>query len=362
MKGPAVAVLLVEDEPADARLIAEYFKEFGRGISMDHASTLKEALTRPPGAFGAVLVDMNLPDSQGLANVEAVARHFTDAAVAVLTGQNEGSLAAAAVRSGATDYIVKGEASGAEFVAAVRRVIDLKRSAEIERLRHRDRLQKDFIANVSHEFRTPIAAIKGAVETLQAGHLKGPDRDEFLDIIARHTERLRRLVEDVLLVSSIDAALRPPSAEPVGLRRVADSVLAGLAQLAERNGVRLQLDVPAGLKVKADPSQLERVLENLIANAVEYNREGGEVVVSARLEDTSVVVAVCDTGMGIPADDLPQLFERFHRTAAARARKSGGTGLGLLIVKRLVEAHGGRVWAESREGEGSTFRISLPAA
>lgn len=363
MSEPGVAILVVEDNPGDARLIKEYLEEYGRGsFKLDNAGTLKDALRRPPGAFQAVLVDMDLPDSRGLPNVAAVSRHFTDAAIAVLTGRNEASLAAAAVRSGAQDYIVKGELDGPAFVGAVRRVIDLKRSTEIDRLRSRDKLQKEFVANVSHEFRTPIAAIKGAAETLQGGGLDAKRSADFLDIIVRHTERLNKLVEAVLFMSQIDAAQSDPHMETVQLRPLADRVLSGLAELADKRGVGLSMDVPASIKVRADPSQLERVLESLCANAIEYNKDGGGASVSARAEGHDAVVTVQDTGMGIPAEDLPHLFEKFHRTAAARARKLGGTGLGLMIVKRLVELHGGRVWAESVEGQGSTFRFTLPLA
>lgn len=356
-----LAVLVVEDNEADARLILEALKEFGGGtVKSEHAATLEAALEKPPGAFDAVLVDMNLPDSRGLDNVAAVSRHFTDAAIAVLTGQNEASTAAAAIRLGAQDYIVKGEAEGAALVGAVRRVVELRRQAELERLRQRDRLQRDFISNVSHEFRTPIAAIKGAVETLQDG--PAAPGAEFLDIIARHAERLERLVEDVLLVSSLDAAAAPPKTRAVELRGAVDACLSELAPLADKNGVSLASEIPAGLRVKADAEQLGRVLLSLCANAVEYNKRGGTVSVSAEKDQGDVVVAIRDTGMGIPKEDLPSLFDRFHRSNAARGRKSSGTGLGLMIVKRLVDAHGGRVWAESVEDAGSTFRFSLPPA
>jgi signal transduction histidine kinase len=362
LSGP-IAVLIVEDDEGDARLIEEAFSEFGLGaVRSERAETIAAALRFPPGAFDAVLLDMNLPDSQGLDNVAAISRHFTDAAIAVLTGRNEASLAAAVVRSGAQDYVVKGELSGPDLVAAVRRSIELKRRAEIERLRHRDKLQRELIANVSHEFRTPLAAIRGALDTLERGDLDDKARAEFLAIIARHSARLERLVDDVMLVSSMDAAAAAPSPRPVALRRAVEDCLADLAALAKKGGLRLEADVPAGLRVKADPEQLARVLTALCGNAVEYNRRGGSVRVTATREGGEVVVAVRDTGMGIPKEDLPVLFDRFHRSDAARGRESSGTGLGLMIVKRLVTAQGGRVWAESREGEGSTFRFSLPPA
>jgi signal transduction histidine kinase len=358
-----LTVLIVEDDDGDAQLIALALEEYGRGaIHHVRATTLAQALRHAPGTCDAVLVDMNLPDGQGLECVTAVASHFTDAAVAVLTGRNEASLAAAAVRSGAQDYFVKGDLDGKELVSALRRVVALKREGELERLRERDRLQRDFIANVSHEFRTPIAAIKGAAETLSAEDLKPSKRPEFVDIISRHAARLERLVEDLLLVSALDAAQLPPEPRPLDLRPAVESCLTELGPLADKRGVKLACEIAPSLRVRADPDQLERVLLSLCGNAVEYNKKGGSAVVSAARQEGSVVVEVRDTGMGIPKEELPALFDRFHRSNAARGRKSSGTGLGLMIVKKLVSAHGGRVWAESREGRGSTFRFSLPPA
>ena len=361
--GPSIQVLVVEDSAPDARLIQEYLREFGGGAFVfEHAPTLAAALARPASPPpDAVIVDMSLPDSQGLPNVNAVLRRFPTSAIAVLTGQNEASLAAAAVRAGAQDYIVKGQVVGPELVAALRRAIERKRAQELDRLRGREAQQKEFIANVSHEFRTPIAAIKGAVETLQQGDLDARGRADFLDMIARHCARLSKLVEDVLLVSTLEGQ-RPPEVEPVALRPLVDRCLSDLAVLADKRGVRLSMDVPAELRVKADQPQLERILENLCANAIDYNREDGRVDVSAEAADGEAVIVVRDTGMGIPPDELPLIFERFHRTARARARKSAGSGLGLMIVKRLVEAQHGRIWAESAEDRGSTFRFTLPLA
>lgn len=361
--GPVLQVLLVEDNPLDARLIREYLREFGGGsIALQQAETLGEALEHPVSPPpDAVLVDMSLPDSQGLPNVTSVLRRFPTAAIAVLTGQNEASLAAAAVRAGAQDYIVKGQVTGPDLVAAVRRAVERKRAQELDRLRGREALQKEFIANVSHEFRTPIAAIKGAVETLQEGDLPSEQQADFLDMIARHCARLAKLVEDVLLVSTLEGQ-RPPEVESVTLKPIVDRCLSDLAVLADKRGVKLRMSVPPDLRVKADQPQLERVLENLCANAVEYNREGGEVDVQAHSTDGEAVVDVRDTGTGIPPAELPKLFERFHRTNRSRTLKAGGSGLGLMIVKRLVEAQHGRIWAESAEGRGSTFHFTLPLA
>lgn len=364
MTSRPLSILLVEDNLADARLIREYLADFGgSGFRLDHAETLADALRRSAGAVDAVLLDLDLPDSQGVPNVVEIAGRFPEAAITVLTGRNEAVVAAAAVRAGAQDYVVKDDIRGPGLVQVVRAAIARKSGQELERLRHREKLQKDFIANVSHEFRTPLAAIKGAVDILQQDSgLASRKRAEFLDIIARHAERLSALVENVLLVSSLDAAQSPPSLRPLALKAAVDQCLSDLAVMADKHEVRLAMDVPGGLRVKADAGQLGRVLENLCANAVEYNKRGGGVSVSAKTDGGEAVISVRDTGQGIPSAELPQIFERFHRTARSRASKLAGTGLGLMIVKRLVSCQNGRIWVESVEGKGSTFRFTLPLA
>jgi two-component system phosphate regulon sensor histidine kinase PhoR len=233
---------------------------------------------------------------------------------------------------------------------------------DIAQLRRSDQVRKDFTANVSHELRTPLAAIKAFAETLREGAVEDAEhRAEFLLEIETNADRMTRLVDDLLTLSALDSGVRTPASESVDLMRLAAEVTATLKPLAVRKQLGLRLepfrDVPP---VRGDRGQLKQVLTNLLDNAIKFTPEKGIVRLSAACAQGRVTVAVQDTGIGIPAEDLPRIFERFYRVDKARSRELGGTGLGLAIVKHIVEAHGGGVSVESRPEEGSTFRFSLP--
>lgn len=233
---------------------------------------------------------------------------------------------------------------------------------DITRLRALEDLRKEFVANVSHELRTPLASIKSFAETLRLGALddKGV-RVEFVRTIEEQADRLTAIVDDLLELAALEGGRRPLRLVDLDLSVPVGSVLAALKPLADPVGVALVATVPPGTRVRADAAALERVLRNLVENAVKYNREMGRVDVSAAAEGAFVRVSVTDTGLGIPAADLPRVFERFYRVDKARSREKGGTGLGLSIVKHLVDGLGGAVRAESAEGKGSTFSFTLPS-
>ena len=243
-----------------------------------------------------------------------------------------------------------------------RDITDRKRAEEAEALRERERVQRDFLAAVSHDLRTPITAIKGFAETLLGGGLSDPENGpSFLRTIERNADRLAHLVDNLLTVSVLESGLRRLNLEPVDLEAAARDLAASLDPILQRSGLTLALDVPTGLLVRADVHQLGQVLQNLLDNAVKFSSWGSTVALEARREAGQAQVAVADRGCGIPEMDLPRVFERFQRAEGA-SRKIKGTGLGLSIVKQIVELHGGRVWVESRPGEGTTVRFTLPLA
>jgi two-component system phosphate regulon sensor histidine kinase PhoR len=231
---------------------------------------------------------------------------------------------------------------------------------DVSRLRELENLRRDFVANVSHELRTPLAAIKGYVETLRDGDVAPADRERFLETVARHTDRLANLIEDLLELSRLESPetrldIRPAALEPIARRAL--QLLEGRARQA---GIALGCEFPEGLPaVIADAAALEQVFVNLIDNAIKYTGPGGEVFVSAAPREGRVRVSIRDTGAGIPAGELSRLFERFYRVDRGRSREQGGTGLGLAIVKHLVQLHGGEVGVESAPGRGSTFWFTL---
>lgn len=232
---------------------------------------------------------------------------------------------------------------------------DFTRSKEVEQL------QNDFVSIVSHELRGPLTAIKGFVKTLitKSESLPEETRSEFLQTINDQADRLNQLVEDLLNVSHIESRRLKIKLESLDLVGVAEKLV---NQFRTKWGPRnIVIDSPGSLPpVSADQSKVEEVLVNLIDNAVKYSPQGGEVKVSMQSSNGSVEVAIEDSGIGIAPDDAARLFEKFHRVASPETRDIGGTGLGLYIVKSLVEAHGGRVLVTSAPGVGSTFTFSLP--
>ena len=228
-------------------------------------------------------------------------------------------------------------------------------------------MRRDFVANVSHELRTPLTAIRGYAETLLSGALEdGTRARKFLSVIDRHSERLSRLIDDLLTLSDLELGKTALKKELVQLPAVVDEVLDVVREKAQRGNVVVTKEIPASLPMLvADADRLQQVLINLTDNAVKYTRASGRVTIGARAirdGDTSMVeVAVSDTGIGIPPEDLPRLTERFYRVDKARSRELGGTGLGLAIVKHIVQAHGGRLEIISTLESGTTVRFSIPA-
>jgi two-component system phosphate regulon sensor histidine kinase PhoR len=235
---------------------------------------------------------------------------------------------------------------------------------DITELRRLERVRRDFVANVSHEFKTPLTAIQGFAETLLSGALDDKaNRKRFVEIIREHARRLARLTDDLLKLSRIEAGRLELEIRPVRVEALVSGCVETTRLNAQARGleihVDLQKDAPA---VRGDGAQLGEVLQNLLDNAVQYTPAGGKIEVKARSNGQGVTFTVTDTGIGIPESDLERIFERFYRVDAARSREAGGTGLGLAIARHIVEAHGGRIWVESAIGQGSRFHFSIPSA
>jgi len=234
---------------------------------------------------------------------------------------------------------------------------------DITELRRLENIRKDFVANVSHELRTPLTSIKGYVEALLDGGKDDPETAvSFLTIILKQSDRLNLILEDLLELSKIESGRASFKEEPLDLRSVIERTLSMIKPLADKKGHRLVSRVDDSLPpIAGDEGRLAQVLTNLLDNAVKYTPERGTITVTARgLPDRTVEFAVADTGLGIPEQDLPRVFERFYRVDKARSRELGGTGLGLAIVKHIVEGHGGQVWVEAHPPQGSRFVVRLP--
>ena len=239
-----------------------------------------------------------------------------------------------------------------EVLLLLRDVTDAKRA---------EATRRDFVANASHELRTPISAVRAAAETLQGGAMADPAAARtFVDIISRQAERLARLTQDLLALSRIESRQWRLAPEPVDLVGLAAQVLELLAGPACQKELTLRAEVPAGAVVRADPRALEQVLVNLVDNGVKYTAVGSVAVGAAR-EGADWILSVRDTGPGIERHHLSRIFERFYRVDAGRSRDQGGTGLGLAIAKHLVQGMGGEIGVESG-ATGTQFWVRLPAA
>ncbi len=234
--------------------------------------------------------------------------------------------------------------------------IALLDKSELVRL---EQVRRDFVANVSHEFRTPLASIRALAETiLHDDQMPAETRNRFLNLIIQETERLTRIAEDLLILSRAEAL--PPTKEPLDLNTVVRNTLSQVQAEAEKAKITIESHLQEPLIVPANRDQMVQVVLNLLTNAIRYNKPEGKIWVRTFTRDHEAVLEVQDTGIGIPSEDLPRIFERFYRVDKTRSRETGGTGLGLAIVKHIVESHGGRVEVESEYRVGSTFRVVLP--
>ncbi|MHC4390927.1 MAG: sensor histidine kinase [Planctomycetota bacterium] len=228
----------------------------------------------------------------------------------------------------------------------------------------RRRLQRDFAANVSHELRTPLSLIKGFLETLLDGAMEDKERGpRFLKIMERHVGGLERLVDDLLILLTLEGRTEDHEPTAIETAEVLYALVAGFEIEVEQKDMKLEVDLKDDLPpVLARPHHFERAVRNLIENALKYTEPGGSVYVRAFGDPGGVVIEIEDTGVGIPAEDLPHVFERFYRVDKSRSREAGGTGLGLAIVKRIMESEQGQVTVCSEVGEGTTFRLRFPVA
>jgi two-component system phosphate regulon sensor histidine kinase PhoR len=231
---------------------------------------------------------------------------------------------------------------------------------DLTRVRRLETVRRDFISNVSHELRTPLASLRALTETLQDGALEDPQAaHRFIARIQTEVDALSQMAAELLELTRIESGQVPLELTAVTPEILIVSAADRMRAQMERSGLTLQVEVPSALPdVRADVYRLEQVLVNLIHNSVKFTSPGGTVTLSAAGEKGFVRFAVRDTGVGIAAEDLLRIFERFFRVD--RSRSGGGTGLGLSIARHIVEAHGGRIWAESEEGRGSTFYFTIP--
>lgn len=352
-------VLLVEDNSADAVLVSELLSEHAPGefdlairTSLEGANALLET-----ESIDCVLLDLSLPDAQGLDGVDDMRNRHRTLPLVVLTGNPDDQLGLRAVYRGAQDYLVKNAADASHIARAIRYAVERKR-AEMEIEEAKDR----FFAAVSHDLRTPLACIIGYLEEVleESSGTLDPELTSFLEVAAANAERLRRLVNDVLFMAQARVGAPDLNCSVVDLNEVAESAMEAIRRFAVDKGVALRLQPGIAPMTWADAGRLEQVLDNLLGNAIKYTPTGGSVDVRVFTADGTAAVSVSDTGVGISGEDRAHVFEYLFRAPAVREAAVSGVGLGLSIVKTIVDGHGGAVVVESTPGAGSCFTVKLP--
>jgi sigma-B regulation protein RsbU (phosphoserine phosphatase) len=370
MRTRALNVLLVEDNAGDARLLREMFTTERPGsIELTHLMRMSEALVHlAKGGVDIVLLDMGLPDGHGLDTVRRARAVAPDVPLIVLTGLDDEALAAEAMKEGAQDYLIKGQIENRALPRALRHAIERHRmQAEADHIRMEQLQFKDeFLSHVSHELRSPLTAIYQFVTILQDG-LAGEvnqEQQQHLEIVLRNVKQLRAMINDLLEVTSVQAGKLLIRLERTSIFDAITYTVDTLQEAARDKGITLTAGTGGVLPdIWADATRIRQILIILVDNALKFTPTNGTVKVQTRRWESDpsfLVLEVADSGCGISADKTELIFERLFQVAdpAVAARK--GLGLGLYICKELVTRQGGRIWASSVPGEGSTFSITLP--
>jgi signal transduction histidine kinase len=370
-------VLLVDDDEVDrlavTRLLRRTHFEAVVHECTDQASALAAASS---GGFDCVLLDYNLPGTDGLSLLRELRARSETVPVIALTGQGGEEIAVELMKAGAVDYINKNTLSLERLERSLRYALAIHRAEEERRLllqreqRAREeaqaanRAKDEFLATLSHELRTPLNAILGWSRLLVNGNLNAETAQRAIEIIDRNTRLQAQLIEDLLDISRIITGKLHLDLRAVPARQIVEGALESVRPSADARKVTLDAEfATAGDAILCDPARMQQVVWNLLANAIKFTPEGGTIRVAVTGDDSTVVIRVTDTGMGIEPDFLPHVFDRFRQQDGASTRAHGGLGLGLSIVRHLVELHGGTVDASSAgPGEGATFSVRVPLA
>jgi signal transduction histidine kinase len=369
--GRPCTVLLIEDNPGDARLIQEMLRRAQRApVRLECAEGLEAGLDLlAGGGLDLVLLDLSLPESQGLETLLRVRTHAPGVPVVVLTASGDEELGNRAVQAGAQDYLIKGQVDGLMLARAMRYALERGRIEEelrrrAEQLAEMDRRKDEFLATLAHELRNPLAPLRSSLTILRMSGQSGPAAERIHEMMERQINHMVRLVDDLLEVSRITRGKIELRKERIELAAALRSAVETSRPLVEAACHQLAISVPPEpLLLEADPVRLSQVIANLLNNAAKYTEEGGRICLTARREGGEAVVSVRDTGLGIPAEMLPRVFDMFAQVDRTLKRSQGGLGIGLTLARTLVEMHGGRIEARSDgPGKGSEFIVRLPLA
>ena len=370
-------ILLVDDDEVDRLSVKRLFRQAGIEVEIRECAERSAALAAARSeTFDCVLLDYHLPGTDGVELLRELHNSGVSLPVVALTGQGDEDVAVALMKAGAADYVNKNALSAERLERSLRYAVALHRADEERRLllerEHQARLEAqaanrakdEFLATLSHELRTPLNAIMGWSRLLASGHLDEATSRRAIEIIERNTRLQAQLIEDLLDISRIVTGKLRLEFGAVPLRNILENALDSVRPTADARHIAIDYDhKDCNEAILCDPARLQQVIWNLLSNAIKFTPEGGRVSLSAARTNGSLVVIVHDTGNGIDAEFLPHVFDRFRQQDPATTRRHGGLGLGLSIVRHLVELHGGTIEAASEgRGKGATFTLILPVA
>jgi len=366
-------VLVVDDEPGIRsgidRILSKYtvgypFMDEDIGYTVYEASTGEEAIRlfheNPPDV---VLLDNKLPGMGGVEVLEYIKRNQLNIEVMMITSFASLELAVKATNIGAYDFVPK-PFTPQELRSSMDNItkhLFLKRMTQ-KMNKEGKTIRFQFLTVLSHELKNPLNAVEGYLKMMQERQSGDTlaDYDEIIDRALIRVKAMRSMIMDLLDLTKIESGKKNREIQQVDVIRIAKVSMETMGPLSIQMEVRIELDAPTELIVKADPEELEIIFNNLISNAVKYNKTGGKVTCRLRIDDTRLYIDVEDTGLGIPEDDIPTLFRDFTRIRSKETRHILGSGLGLSIIKRLVDLYEGTIEVQSQVGKGSTFKVVLP--
>lgn len=357
-------VLVIEDKPEMIQILTDYVlgpQGYVTLAALNGEEGLRMALSEEPDL---VILDLRMPRMSGLQVLQTLRERQCPVPVVVITAYGSEEVVVRALRLGANDYVAKPFELD-EMIKVIERVMNKSRQ-EKERARLSqeleiglDHMKSGFISMVSHELRSPLSHIIASTELMREANLSSEQQQDLLNIVYAQSNRLNRFVEQILDISQLEADTVKAEQKPVALKPLIEQIIKAFEIKA--NTHRFELTVPEEPTiVLGDEGKIQTVLDNLLENAVNYSPKGSRISIEVSDRDKEVVTSVIDEGIGIPANQLERIFERFHRVNASDDQEQYGYGLGLYISKRLIEIQGGSIWAKSEVGRGSRFSFSLP--
>jgi signal transduction histidine kinase len=369
-----LSLLIVDDDAVDRMAVRRALKEARVDTRVEEAADAEEALVKVRAReYDCILLDYYLPASTGLETLNAIRALGVRAPVVALTGQGDEDVAVALMKAGAADYLTKSALTPDRIARSLRYALALHRSEEQRRellereqrarleAQRANRAKDEFLAALSHELRTPLNAILGWTSLLGSGQLDAEAARKAIAIIERNTRVQAQLIEDLLDISRIVTGKLRLEMEAAPLKGIVQGAVDSVRHAAENKGVRVEVDVAEDAVVLADPARMQQVVWNLLSNAIKFTPADGRILVATARSGESVRVTVSDTGAGISPEFLPFVFDRFRQEDGAATREHAGLGIGLSIVRHVVEQHGGSVAAYSDgEGHGAAFVVEMP--